>query len=213
MKIIYDKPYLIREFCRNNEQYKLYFVKTKDKATGLDHYFFKLYTKNNIDGFCCIGYIYFFLDFIKRESLYIGSYVKEMYRNNGLASYLLATWIQFCLDYGIINLKTNHAQRKPFLLYILKKFSFEIKDIEKYIYSPYTILILKPISLEEKWLYFKNKGYQATFMRGKIMRADNYIIHDNLENKIILDTILLSNPYELQDENKAYERARRIIQP
>jgi len=42
----------------------------------------------------------------------------------------------------------------------------------------------------KKKLYFKNKGYQATFMRGKIMRADNYIIHDNLENKIILDKLL-----------------------
>lgn len=211
LNLEYDDPILVQEFVRNDKKHRLFFVKTKDKSTGLDHYFFKLYTWDFQKRFYCEGYIYFYIDFFQKESTYIGTFIHKNNRNQGLASLLTSYWISFCFDFGLINLKTNLKQRKPFLLYILKKYSFELNNIELYTDSPFTISILKPDDFIEKSLYFKNKAQQETFTKGRIMANDHYKIYDSLDGKVVLDNVLLSNTYELKDETTAYKRVRKSL--
>ncbi len=209
MQIIqYNKPKLLSEYEISNQIFKLYIEKTLDSVTGLDHYFFKIYTRNN-NKTECAAYLYCYLN--QDTADYVGTYVKQGYRGQGLSSILMAHWITFCLEHGITNLKTNKSQRKPFLLYILKKYSFEIENPTLYDTSINTISILLPETISEKWLHFRNKNEQSTFEKGRIAREDNYIIIPDLTGKFILDQILLSNIYQIQDENEAYNRARKRL--
>lgn len=38
----YDNLISVKKFVCNDKKHRLFFVKTKDKSTGLDHYFFCL---------------------------------------------------------------------------------------------------------------------------------------------------------------------------
>lgn len=122
-----------------------------------------------------MGYIYFYLDSASKTSSYIGTYVKPEYRSLGLASLLTAYWIKICLDEGYDFLTTNKTQRKPYLLYILKKVHFEIDDPERYRLSKHTIHICKD-GEGQRFLLFKSDDIARRFQSGKIYRGDDYRI-------------------------------------
>ena len=180
-----------------------------------------------------MGYIYFYLNSAVKISSYIGTYVKPEYRSTGLASLLTAYWIKICLDEGYEFLTTNKKQRKPYLLYILKKCYFEIDDTKKYHLSKHTIHICKDDN-GQKFLLFKSEEMPKNFQHGKIFHGDNYriMLFEDLSSSIILnndgsekvissnkiqkvlekaknrvqllDCVLLSNIYTLKDNNAAY---------
>ena len=64
-----------------------------------DRYYLKLNTIMD-DEIINQGYLYFYLHPENLSSQFIGIAVNEDYRNSGVASILISSWIQFCLDNG-----------------------------------------------------------------------------------------------------------------
>lgn len=206
----HNKMHLIDENKTNKQ--RVYFEKTIFKDKNIDQNFIKIFkvspTGNNI----CQGYIYFYLNLIERKSNFIGLFVKPEYRNEGIAQLLISYWIRFCLDNGIYNLDTIKQQRKPFILYLLKKFKFELLNIKAYETSPHTINICKCESIKEKCLFFKNPKQRETFKNSKININDNYFILDSItENTEVLDQVLLSTLYVSKDDETAYTKSLKLI--
>ena len=176
-----------------------------------DQYFIKAYTI--IDGnLICLGYIYFYIDFDTMTSEYIGSLIKDEHRNNGLASLLHACWIDLCLQNGLEHLQTIKNQRKPFLIYLLKKNAFEIEDPSLYDRLSYTIHICKKDDDPSKYLLFKSPKAAEHFKRGTIYAHDNYQILDSLDRDTqILDSVLLSHRYYAFDNEETYQNAEMTL--
>lgn len=180
----------------------IYFEKSLMTANNKIQYFLKSYLKG--EKFDCQGYLYFYLDKELKSSDFIGIYVKPEYRNTGLASLLVSTWIQFCLNNGYNFLGTNRKQRKPFLLYLLKTYGFEIIQANVYETEKNVIDICKSQEDNNKYLHFKNPLQGELFSKGKIAKEDNYCIIKNLSPEYIyLDSVILSFPYNIVDEEKA----------
>lgn len=211
--IDYKKQFLIdKGYDFNTADVRIYLEKTYHKYNSKDQYFLKLFQVTNTGNLDCIGYLYFYLDFLKQESKFIGIYVKPEYRKNGVASLLVSNWIKLCLDNGIYNLETNKKQRKPALLYLLKNYTFEIENPELYDTSIFTINICESIYDFQKYLYFNNLEQKEKFIRSTIMQEGNYLILDELTPSYeVLDNILISNPYYIQNDNEAYTRSLKNI--
>ncbi len=200
-------------YDQNGYLQKLYLVKTFDISNKKEYYFLRLFLllPNN----CEIqkGYLYFYIENYNNinHCKYVGTFVKPEYRNNGVASLLTSSWIKFCLDNDLNYLSTNKKQKKPFLLHTLKKFSFEIKYPQKYNTHPGIIYICKNYNDDFKTLLFKNSEQKRIFEKSSAFRNDNYKIIDNINDDIkIIDKVILNQSYELNDNNKGYEKALHI---
>ena len=195
----------------NNNVIRLALEKSYFPSNQRDQFFIKAYTLKN-GCLICQGYIYFYIDFDTLTSEYIGSKVKEEYRQNGLASLLHASWIDLCLQYGLEHLQTIKTQRKPFLLYLLKKNCFELENTSLYQASPHTIYICSQEHSHYKYLLFKNQNTAEYFRRSKIYAGDNYQILNGLEPGYqILDRVLLSNIYFAYDNEATHRRAEGVL--
>lgn len=150
------------------------------------------------------GYMYFTLQSDTKSSNYIGTYVDYPFRGQGVAQLLHSNWIQFCLEHDFLHLKTQKRQRKPFALYLLKKYSFEINNIDYYLGQ--SIHICQKDD-RRKYLFFDNKRQEYDFYHGKIYRGDNYLILDSMDGAIELDKVLLNYTYYLQDRDVAYQKS------
>ena len=210
--IPYDKNILYQDgFEYKGIKQDLYFQKTYFKETGKTQYFIKSFIKDN-GFFTCQGYIYFYLNDDSKASDFIGVFVKKEFRNSGLASLLVASWIDFCFNNGYDFLGTNKTQRKPFLLYLLKTYGFEIFDETIYNASPNTIQICRSNFDSTKYLLFKNTEAKEFFMRGKIAQEDNYIAIDELmPGMSYLDSVLLSQIYHLENYTRASEKTQLVL--
>lgn len=126
------------------------------------------------------GYIYFNLDMLKKESKFIGIKVEPQYRNLNMASFLVSSWIDMCLNNGYEMLGMNDRQRKPFFIYMLKKYQFEVPDLSLYETRPDIVAICRSDSFSDKAKYvlFKSPHEEKKFAESKIIRSDNYsIVH------------------------------------
>ncbi len=207
MKLIdKNKHTLVTSFWYNDEVYRIYYAKSYFPEKQNFHYFFKLYNLKSNGNLNCLGYIYFYLDEINKNSKYIGTYINPSVRGKGLASLLLSYWIIFCLDNNY-TLETNHTQKKPFLLYLLKLYAFEIENPKIYNETKATVSICQKDDLKTKYLYFRSFLQKQQFLQSKIYQEDNYVVLDDLENAKILDNVILSAQYQLTDENYAYNRS------
>lgn len=208
----YDIPILYDEY--QNKQgltQKVYFIKTYSKSDSRENYFFKIYDFSSEEP-NPIGYIYFFLNKVERTSSFIGIYVKNEYRNSGIASLLISYWISFCLNQNFDFLKTNRKQRKPFLLYLLKKFNFEIPNPSIYQTHAKTISICQKPDDTAKYLWFKNFEQRTSFENSKIIKEDNYYIIDEIQTPYQeIDQIILSGAYRVQKPEEAYNKARQRL--
>ena len=207
-----DNILLDNNYVYYNYRQRLYLTRTYLKSNSQDQYFIKAYILD--DGVLkCQGYIYFYLDFLRKASNFIGIYIKEEYRNSGLASLLTSNWLKLCLDNGIYNIGTNKKQRKPFLLYLLKKYRFELKDSQEYQKSFYNIHICQSQNNSNKCLMFDNPNQERAFLNSSFMKEDNYqIISPFDKDAIILDDVILSHLYFLQDEDYAYQKSLQTIE-
>lgn len=208
----YDKNILYDDSYEYNElRQRIYMQKAYMSVKKRNQYFFKSYV---LDGneLICQGYIYFYLNNENRSSDFIGAYIKPEYRNGGIASLLVSIWIQFCLNNGYNFLGTNKAQRKPFLLYLLKTYGFEIMDSEIYQTNINVIDICKSDIDNTKYLLFKNPQQKISFLRGSIAKGDNYSVIDSLTDNIhYLDSVILSKIYSLTNEFKAEEKSTFVL--
>lgn len=205
--ILYDDSFQYNEFNQ-----RICISKSFMKGNNKEQYFLKLFLVKG-SNLICQGYIYFYLNQEIKSSDFIGLYVKPEYRNSGFASLLVASWIQFCLNNGYDFLGTNKKQRKPFLIYLLKTYGFEILNHSIYENSNYVISICQEKDSYIKYLLFKNQKQKETFMKGKIAEEDDYrVINELGENMSYLDHVLLSTEYNLLDDYKANEKSTLVIQ-
>jgi len=186
-----------------------YLIKGQPKSKNVDLYFIKAYSIINNQN-TNLGYLYFYLNHLDLNSHFIGVYVEPAFRNHGVGTNLIASWLKLCMDNGIEELATNKKQRKPFLLHILKKFGFEIRDVERYDTSPMTIYICRRLNSDDKYLLFKNSLEGVSFAQRSVFRTDKYIILDHPDEEIpIIDQVLLSVPYSLTDSEKAETKIKK----
>jgi len=156
-----------------------------------------------------VGYIYFYMDEILKESHFIGMYVSDNHRGHGLGTKLISAWLKLCWDNDFFNLATNQKQRKPFLLHILKKFGFEIRDTRRYDLSSSTICICRGLDPNKKYLLFKSSIQGADFQKQAIFERDNYeILPFKSEEYQIIDRVLPLNIYHLINHEEAYNKAK-----
>jgi len=149
------------------------------------------------------GYMYFFVSQNCDSASYAGTYVHPSFRRSGIAKKMMATWIKFCLENGIEDLKTIKRQRKPFLLYMLKGYSFELK--RKELYEGRSIHICEKSG--SKALLFDDLSVKKIFLNSKIYQDDSYIVLDDLGDYQPLDKVILNHCYFLTDGNTAYQKS------
>lgn len=198
----------------------LYIKKSVDDGSGRDKYYLQLYTLINGEP-VMQGFIYFYLDFKNSACHFIGMRVIEQYRNLNIGSLLVSVWIDFCLNYGIEYIGVNHKQNKPFLLYMLKKYSFDVFDLNLYKTRSDVITICRSVDLKDttKYLMFKDKRHQKNFIQTNSFKADNYKVIEDLLGCYDLDQVILPlqdirrNPvdYYLQDKEYAAYESTRVL--
>lgn len=152
------------------------------------------------------GYLYFYLDHETKSSDFIGVNVSEEYRNLNIGSLLISTWIDLCLNNGYDFLGANKKQRKPFLVYLLKTYGFEIfnKSLYENRDDVITICKSKEVSDKSKILFFKDIKHENCFKSTNVYKSDNYkIIHDK-RSVITLDDIIMPLQNMRKDEIKYY---------
>lgn len=206
--IDYGEKLVLDEFLFNDELQKI--ILTKKATNARDNFILYSYSYDNMYNPSLQGYMYFSINLDNNSSSYIGTYVNPKYRNSGVAQMLNATWIKFCLDNGIEYLKTNIRQRKPFSIYLLKKYNFEIKDLDDYIDR--SIYICKRNQDDAKCLVFDSERQKKIFKASNIYKDDNYVVLDNTENVLVLDKVILNHTYYLdeKDNENAYQKALKI---
>lgn len=183
--------------------------KSKQLNTKNDYYYLDLYYEKNPLEIARQGYIYFYVDFDTKESMFVGVYVKPEFRNLGLASLLVSSWIQICLNNNIDFLKTIKKQRKPFMIYLLKRFGFEIRNPEVYDTDNRVVCICQKEEDYAKYLYFRDEYEKRSFEGSNIMREDNYSILDELGTDTnVLDQVILRKSLSASDSNETFKQAQ-----
>lgn len=167
------------------------------------------------------GYIYFYLDFVTKTSTFIGVYVKPEYRNLNIGSFLCACWIDFCFNYGYDFLNANKKQRKPFLLYMLKTYGFEVLDPSLYLTRKDVISICRDSDSDKKRkvLFFKDFSHEKIFMNTNVYKMEDYEIVHSLDHFEVLDSVLLpfqnlqknQVQYHLLNQHQAQERTQAVL--
>ena len=125
------------------------------------------------------GYLYYNLDKEKKESKFIGIKVEPKYRNLNMASFLVSSWIDMCLNNGYEMLGMNERQRKPFFIYLLKKYQFEVPDLSMYETRPDIVAICRNDTFKNnyiKYVLFKSPHEEKQFSHYKLLKEDIYSI-------------------------------------
>jgi len=202
-------PILYKEYFCQEQNIEAYLIKCLPPE---ERHYFRFFIKESDGSRKEIAYIYFNLNFEEKTSSYIGSYVSTEYRNQGFGNLLIATWITFCLENNFDILKTIKKQRKPFLIYLLKKFQFDLEN--EMIKDRRRIHICQQENSLEKYLYFEDDNQRRGFHNSNVMKEDNYqILTDqefNSQKTTDLDTIFLLKPYKIKNNNEAMEHALKI---
>ncbi|MBE6148401.1 MAG: hypothetical protein E7167_02780 [Firmicutes bacterium] len=214
-KLLYSEGFFSGDYNQD-----LYLKKANDDGSNRPKYYISVHSI--IDGkLVQQGYIYFFLDYEAKTSHFIGVKVDEQFRNLNIGSFLVASWIDLCLNNGYDFLGVNPKQRKPFLLYLLKTYGFEIMDKSLYLTRPDVISIYRSSDFtnKNKYLLFKDKKHEKTFEGTNIFRADNYSIIHHPTDMIHLDDVILplqnmkrnAVDYELLDQELAEAKVEDVL--
>lgn len=175
-----------------------------------DRYYLRANMRGNDHRIQNQGFLYFYLDPLRKQSKFIGVGVSEEHRNHGIASLLISSWLMLSLEEGFSKISTTAKQRKPFPLYILKKYEFELDNPNKYQTSPKAVSICKKENDNQKYIMFQNKQEEIRFQNSNIMKTDNYCIASKGENVQIIDQVVLETPYYLQNNERAYQKSLQV---
>lgn len=211
-KLEYNKIEEIEDqFTCDDYLQSTFIKKTYSTGDNRDHYFIYIGKINPDGSYVKQGYLYFYYNHQDKRSEFIGLYIAPQFRNKGLASLLVSSWIRICLDNEVEEIRTIQKQQKPFLIYLLKTYYFELKNRKLYETYSSNIHICKKEEEKTKYLYFENKMQEALFQKGRIYRDDNYFILKDLTEEVTkLDTVILLKRYFLQDPNEAIKKALKI---
>lgn len=212
---IYSNDYFSGDYNQT-----IYLKKSIDDGSNKPKFYLSAFT--NINGNQRLqGYLYFYLDYETKQSYFIGLKINPEYRNINMASLLISLWIDLCLNNGYDFLSTNKKQRKPFLLYLLKTYGFEILNRGLYLTSEDVIHICKSKDETDinKYLLFKNKQHEKAFTKTNSYNDDNYIIIPNENDIIIIDDIIMpiqnrsknNVNYIFQDEEKGEKKVIKTL--
>lgn len=206
------------EYFSGDYNHKIYLMKANDDGSHKPKFYLR--ATSNINGVDVIqGYLYFYLDFEYKTSDFIGIKVHEEFRNLNISSLLVSLWIDLCLNNGIDFLGSNKKQRKPFLIYLLKTFGFEILDKSLYKSSKDVISICRREDDTTKLLLFKDSKLERDFRGTHICKEDNYEILTSLDGVTYLDDIIMplqdfrrkNISYDLIDYDKANVKVKRVL--
>ena len=212
-KNLYSCSYFSGDYSQN-----IYLVRSNDDGSNNPKFY--IWATTNINGVeVKQGHLYFYLDLKNKVSSFIGVKVLEEFRNLNIGSLLVSIWIDLCLNNGIDFLGSNEKQRKPFLIYLLKTFGFEIFDKSLYDTSRDVISICKRDGDFSKLLLFKDGKHEEVFKGTKIYATDNYEIISSLDGVTHLDDVIMplqdlrrkKVSYDLVDFEKANEKVERVL--
>ncbi len=214
-KVLYSTDYYSGDYS-----HELYIKKSIDDGSNKPKFYIRAYTRINGE-LVPQGYIYFYLDYENKTSNFVGVKVLDEFRNLNIASLLISAWIDLCLNNGFDFLGLNRKQRKPFLLYMLKTYGFEVPNKKLYDKRDDVITICKSKNPEDlsKMLMFKNPKHEFNFVHTNVYKTDNYVIIHNDKDIIMLDHIILplqdsnTNPidYTLTDYDFAKARTQMVL--
>lgn len=216
MKFLRDLPYetlipIDNKLNFNGLNQSIYLTKTYAPGEKRDVYHLKTFITLEDGSIVTQGYLYFYISFTTCQSKFCGIFIRPEYRNNDLASLLISSWIKLCLDNDISCLNTIKKQRKPFLICLLKTYSFELNRISLYYTDKKSIIVCKSSYDSFKYLLFKDTGFRDEFSKSDIMAHDSYRIIDSMsDDYTILDKVVLSRRYDMQDSEQAYSMALSI---
>ena len=207
-------------YFSNDYQHILYLKRVPNDANNKHKFYMNVYSF--IDGeLIHQGYLYFYIDFNSKTSSFIGLGVKQTFRNMNIGSLLIASWIDLCLNNNIYFLDTNEKQRKPFLLYLLKTYGFEVFDKSLYDTRNDVITICKSIDIldKRKFLLFKDSDHEKRFINTHIYQTDDYEITHSLLNLMTLDKVILPLneikrnlvKYNLLNREKVLEKTKLVL--
>ncbi len=206
-------------FCGDFNQ-ELYLKKSIDDGSHKPKFYLTIYANINNQSIMQ-GYLYFYLDYQSKTSSFIGIKVLNEYRNNNMASFLIASYISLCMNNGYEILNINPKQRKPFILYLLKTYGYEVNDLNLYEIRKDVISICRKKESDDltKLLLFKDIKHELSFMSTNSYKFDNYQIVHSKDDLIILDQVImpLQNAslipinYELIDKDKAFNKTNLVL--
>lgn len=208
------------EFFSGNYNHKLFLKKSIDDGSNKPKFYLSIFSYINNE-LRQQGYLYFYIDEETKTSNFIGLKVEKEYRGLNIGSFLVASWIDLCLNNGYDFLGVNKKQRKPFLIYLLKTYGFEIFDISLYDTRLDVISICKSLDTKDdcKYLLFKDHNHEKVFIGTNSFKDDNYrIVHDD-SGVIILDKVILpfqnrrrnGIEYNLLNQTKAETKSKKIL--
>ena len=214
-KVLYNTDYYSGDYS-----HEFYIKKAIDDGSNKPKFYIRAYTRINGE-LVPQGYIYFYLDYENKTSDFIGVKVLEEFRNLNIGSLLIASWIDLCLNNGFDILGLNRKQRKPFLLYMLKTYGFDVKNKKLYDKRDDIITLCKSRDPEDlsKILIFKSPKHEFNFVHTNIYKSDNYVIKHDSNGLIMLDHIILplqdsnTDPieYKLQDYEIAKLKSQMVL--
>ena len=211
---LHDNFYTMPPFDKKLKEYELITTigKTRDYSQQCDIYTIRLNKiTNGYRNDIVAGYLYFSVDELKKSSSFYGVKIRSSYRGKGILNYLVSRWIEICLYNGIENLCTISRQRKPILLYSLKKMSFELKDLSLY-GQGHDVYICKDKIKGGKVLFFENRKEGEEFAKSTINKETSHIIIPERSDRYEeLAKLILENPYFAEDIDKAERISKETI--
>ena len=212
---------LLSDKCYSGEfNQHVYLKRAADDGSGRPKFYINIFS--NINGeLVKQGYLYFYVDYKMKACDFIGVNVSEEYRNLNIGSFLVATWIDLCMNCGYDFLGVNPKQRKPFLVYLLKTYGFGILDTSLYRVRDDVIYICKGIEKgdKRKLLLFKDLKHESTFKGTNVFKSDNYEIVHSRDGVILLDKVIVpfqnrkfnGAEYLLFNTDIAEEKCKKVI--
>ena len=215
-----DKKIYYNNFFSGDYNQDMYLKKSEDDGSHKDKFYLELYT--TINGVKVMqGYLYFYLDLESRSCHFIGMKVLDEYKNLNMGSLLISAWINFCLCNGCEHIAVHPKQRKPFILYLLKTYSFDVKDLSQYKTRSDVITICRSVDLDDttRYLMFRDERHQRNFLQTNICRSDDYKIAVDPIGLYPLGEVIFPlqditrNPVEyiLQDKSYARYKSNQVL--
>jgi hypothetical protein len=148
-----------------------------------------------------LGYVYYTSNEKKSESSFMGVEVIKDNRDMSLSNALFEIYFRICEENNVEILKTKN-QRKPFTIYLLKKWGYEYhRDVSHIDILPKTNNKLR--------IRFNNDEQRNRFMNTRLYRSGQYeIVQNSVEEAI--ETVILNRGYSLTNKDRHLQKRQEV---